>query len=351
MKSVLSLYNKLWQRIIESTSVDPNVIRSYRNIYVFIFILLFVPHFSWLANIPDALYNPPRLSIAMFFGGFPNIYILVFFQCLLLISLSLIPFKRLSVTFGLVSFFIIIIFSNIRYSIGKIDHEILLPVALLCFTLGNWKQSKENENYILPIPPETLLAIFIGFGMFTAGFQKALYWIDFDLNYSGFLSWFYPGYYNLGRQALLAPVVFKLPSIIIESLDYFAVAFELSALPVIFFGKKIYWKIWIFIACCFHLAILLFLNISFLMHILVYLPFIIPNRNGLVNDRLNIPKWMIVALGTTQLVLYLGFNSSILGILKIDNSYLSIVLLGITMLVALYSIIVDTKTNIRPKTA
>ena len=57
--------------------------------------------------------------------------------------------------------------------------------------------------------------VLIAFGMFTAGFEKALHWVNFDLSRNGFLSWFYRGYYTLDRKLLLAPVVLKVSTAII----------------------------------------------------------------------------------------------------------------------------------------
>lgn len=336
-----SLYNKTWNNIIESTSVNFNIINYYKEIYLIIFILLFTPNFIWISSVPDALYNPPIFSLAMFFSGFPNIYIVIFFQAFLILSLVLISINRFSFLFGVISFVILIIFYNISFSLGKIDHFILLPLSLFCFSLGNWK--KNNKYFLLPIPPETLLAIFIGFGMFTAGFQKAISWIDFDLKYSGFLSWFYSSYFNHGNNILLANLVFKLPNIIIELFDYLAVFFELSALPIILFSRKIYWKFWLLAACCFHLLNILFFNIAFTFHILVYLSFLLPNHKIYVKNWSKISKWILTILGLSQLILYIRFNSSLIGLLKINYIYLSLILWSLMIFVAIYSIYIEIK--------
>jgi hypothetical protein len=66
--------------------------------------------------------------------------------------------------------------------------------------------------------------LFIAFGMFTAGLEKALHWINFDFSTSGFLSWFYPGYFTLDRKLLLAPAVLKVPPYLFKILDFLAVA-------------------------------------------------------------------------------------------------------------------------------
>ena len=115
--------------------------------------------------------------------------------------------------------------NSFKFSFGKIDHPIMFPVFILGLSFSNWgtyyalipdkKISIKMQRRILAI-----LAVLLCFGMFTAGFEKALYWIDFNLEKGGFLHWFYSGYFNLERQYLLAPFVLKVPPKIFEIFDY-----------------------------------------------------------------------------------------------------------------------------------
>jgi len=73
-----------------------------------------------------------------------------------------------------------------------------------------------------------IFACLIAFGLFTAGLEKAYVWLDGDLGTSGFMSWFVSGYFDLGRNFLLAPQVLKIDSRLFELADYTAVLFELT---------------------------------------------------------------------------------------------------------------------------
>ena len=107
----------------------------------------------------------------------------------------------------------------------------------------------------------------------TAGFGKALNWIDLNLTTSGFLSWFYSGYFNHGRDRLLAPLVLKISEPLVwELIDTLAVVFELGALLAILSRQR--WYAWLTTACIFHLANCLLLNIDFEMNAIVYLAFV-----------------------------------------------------------------------------
>lgn len=152
----------------------------------------------------------------------------------------------------------------------------------LVFTLGlsftNWgvtnalipdrRVDEISQKRILAI-----LAVVLCFGMFTAGFEKALYWVDFDFGTGGFLRWFYSGFFTHGRDRLLAPVVMSLPPQTFELADYFAVIFELTPLVALLAGRK-WWLVWLLVASTFHLANTLLLNISFTAHAPVYLSFV-----------------------------------------------------------------------------
>ena len=349
MVGKINLYNFFWERIIKSSSIDQEVSSSYNKVFIIILILFFFPDSIWLSELPNALYNPPKLSIAVFFSGFPNYTILLISHILLVLSLILIGIDKFKVGLGILSFILIIFISNFRYGFGKIDHEILLPITLLCFSLGNWKCDKENINHFLPIPPETLLALFISFGMFTAGIQKLFSWIDFDTQYSGFLYWFNSGYYNLGRTNFLAPLVLKMPPLIIELFDYLAVIFELSPLFILTLGKKIYWKLWIVSACFFHFNTLLLLNINFTTHILVYLPYIIPLslihffKKNTTPHGVNIS---IIIIGSFQILSLILANKSLLNFLIADkklNLYFALILWFLIILVGIYSMVTNSK--------
>ncbi|MEM1309666.1 MAG: hypothetical protein AAGF98_09325, partial [Cyanobacteria bacterium P01_H01_bin.153] len=114
-----------------------------------------------------------------------------------------------------------------------------------------------------------VLACILSFGMFTAGYEKYQNWLDFDLGTNGVLSWFYPGYFNLDSQFLMADLVFKIPFWLLELMDYSAVLLELTPFLCLIAGAR-FWKAWLLTACMFHLANLLILNIPFGHHIPVY---------------------------------------------------------------------------------
>ncbi|UKN00338.1 hypothetical protein K6119_11390 [Paracrocinitomix mangrovi] len=343
-----NLYNKLWTNIINNTSNDPIAIHNYRYIFIFIFVFYFIPTDTlWITDAPDALYNPPKLSIGSFFSGFPSYTVLFIINVLIVVGLFMISLNKYSNIAGIITFLLIIINLNFKYSLGKIDHDILLYLTLLCFSLCNWRFDVSKENKILPIPPETLLAIFIAFGMFTAGIQKATNWIDFDMQKSGFLAWFNSGYYNQNRTLFLASMIPKLPMVVIELMDYFTVIFELAPFPILLFGSKKLWKMWLITACLFHIGVILFLNITFVPHILVYLPFLIPAKFFTNFGKIG-KSVFISAIGICGIIqIYLMTNSTTI-MREIIGSrsillIVSLVLLSSVVVIGIYSMYLDSK--------
>ena len=267
-----------WQRLEETCNNDARSLGLFRIFWGW-FILLFVaPYSSFVSQVPQAFYNPPILSLANLFAGFPPYWLmlgadLVKIWLVVLITVG-IKTRWCTITFCLLTF----LSHSFLYSFGKIDHDVVLWAVTLCLAFTDWGvyYALIPDRRTDPKVTRRALAtagVVIAFGFFTAGFEKALRWVNLDLSTGGFLSWFYPLYYLLDRKFLLAPLVFRIPAQSFKILDYTAVAFELSPFLFLFAGRTA-WRVWLLVATCFHLANALLLNIPFYVHVLVYLPFI-----------------------------------------------------------------------------
>jgi hypothetical protein len=267
-----------WQRLEETCSNDVHSLGLFRIIWGLYILLFYAPYSAFVGQVPQAFYSPPILSAAFLFPGFPPYWLmlagdLVRIWLVVLITLG-INTRASTIGLCLLNF----ILTNFVYSFGKIDHDTLLWAVALCLAFTDWgvPYALVPDRRINPKVAARSLAtvgVLISFAMFSAGFDKALHWINADLSTSGFLSWFYSGYYTLERTFLLAPLVLKIPPQFIKILDYAAVAFELS--PFLFLlGGRAAWRAWLLVATCFHLANALLLNIPFHIHLLVYLPFV-----------------------------------------------------------------------------
>lgn len=345
IERILNIHKLLWERCIDSSQLSDKHISSLLKLLVISFVLLFLPNAIWISSLPQGLFNPPTLSIAYLFNDFPNYLISLIIHIAIIVSLVLIGVNYKRRLFAIVFFSFYIILMNFKYSLGKIDHNILLPITILCFSLTGWKSydTKGKDTIITSgVPASTLLAIFICFGMFTAGLGKAVNWLDFNTSTNGFLNWFNYGYYNLDRTLFLSDYTYELPKTAFEFIDYAAVFIELTPFLFLLAGKQ-YWRFWLLLASCFHVLNILILNIPFLSHSLVFLVFLTPIF--LIKWIGKIPKnyynLSLIVVSVIQLYTLIEFNTTLLDLFFTDlrvfllfclATWLLTILCGIQML-------------------
>ena len=282
--------NFLWHRVEKSANNDNNSLSKLRVFYG-IFILVFIKlNFTWIGEIPQGLFSPRLLSLSVFFNGFPHYNFMLVVEMLLIVLGFCLLLGIKSRWVGIAFVIVYIIGNSFHFSLGKISHG---SVMFLTFVLGLSFTNWGVDDAIIPDRPVSrsvekrvlaILAVVLCFGMFTAGLEKAINWVDFDLNTGGFLSWFYKGYYTQGRDRFLAPLILQLPPQMFEIADYLAVVFELSPLLALLSDRK-WWLCWLMVACTFHLANTLLLNINFIAHAPVYLTFVSLHFGKLKNQQ------------------------------------------------------------------
>jgi hypothetical protein len=267
-----------WQRLEDTCSNDARSLGLFRIFWGPYILLFCAPYSAFVGQVPQSFYNPPVLSLAFLFAGFPPYWLMLAGDLVRIWLVVLITIGVKTRVCTIVLCLLTFILTNFVYSFGKINHDTLVWAVALCLAFTDWgvPYALVPDRRINPKVAARALAtagVLIAFAMFTAGLDKARHWINFDLSTSGFLSWFYGGYYTLDRKLLLAPVVLKFPSWLLKILDYAAVAFELSPFFFLLAGRAA-WRAWLLVASCFHLANALLLNIPFLAHVIVYLPFV-----------------------------------------------------------------------------
>ncbi|MFC6858210.1 hypothetical protein [Zunongwangia atlantica] len=263
---------KIYRIIGRNSLVSDNFLAIYRiylGFHLGYFAIFQTP--KHLGSLPNSFFQPSIFSIAQFFDNFPNpIFFLccqiILFTCSFLIILGF--YCKISFLF---SSCILVMLNSLIFSLGKIDHNIMFLFLIFIFTFLD----SENEYSLKPSLKFNrnnffcgILALVLSFGLFTAGFEKALNWIDFDLNTSGVLSWHLQNYYINDRTNLLASYFPLIPPILMEIVDYTAAIFEISALAFLIKGKKT-WNYYLILLSVFHLLNTVFLNISFTAHIYV----------------------------------------------------------------------------------
>lgn len=272
-----------WSRVTESTKMPLNSLVVLRIFSGLFFLIIYSPFFSWLGEVPQAFFFPPMISLANLFSGFPPAYF--FYTLDILVTLALLGLTlgyRAKVS-GIVASTLLFIGFNWKFSMGKIDHNILLLAFLVLMSFSGWG----TKAALVPDSPEpegrkekatSLLAVLLCFGMFSAGFLKAYVWIDFDPTMNGFLRWYYSGLYGKDTDYFFIDYLQELPFWWLDLMDYGGVLFELSPFLFLLFGRKS-WRLWLFGVTLFHLTNLLILNIPFTPSFIIYLTFL--NLEGL----------------------------------------------------------------------
>jgi hypothetical protein len=165
--------------------------------------------------------------------------------------------------------------NHLRYSFGKIDHDILLVLLPPVMSFSAWGSCYSVDSRRLTAssaPPRArsisehwpiaFMALLLSLGFLTAGVPKAMTWVDFDLSTSGTEAWVERGFYISGRSELLLPYLIHLECPLIwELMDYSVVVFELSFLLLLWHPR--WWQRVVAVACLFHAANAFTLNISF----------------------------------------------------------------------------------------
>ena len=256
---------------------------GFMRIVLSLFLLFFLipgegrEHFLFLSNLPSDFYAAPPGPM-MLLDQFPPFgFILTLYTiCTISIVFMLIGYntKVVSIIAGIT----ILLLQGVIFSVGKINHEILLASVPIIMAFSNWGaafsiDSRREDNAIdVQSWPLTFVAVLIGFMMFTAGFPKILGgWLDFSTQATqGHLL---NQYYVRGRQDLLAGAAVNFQNTLFwELLDWGTVLFEIGFLIAIF--KKRWFQIFISFAVLFHLSTMLFLNIAFLPNFLAYAIFL-----------------------------------------------------------------------------
>lgn len=328
----------------QATRIDALSLCLFRVVFGLFTLFLRWPSFRWLSTVPDAFYNPPIFSLSSFFSGFPHAFVFYSLDCCLsvfIVALLIGLFTRFATVALLIT---LIVANSFQYSLGKIDHGgVLYLCVLLIMSFQDWgryfsvdallfRERNVPQDSSRPHKNLYFLALLIAFSFFTAGFGKALAWVDFDLSTSGFLSWLYSGYFSYGRTHLLAPFIvgLELP-LLWELIDYSAVLFELGFLLAMFWRRA--WYVWLALGCFFHLSNSLLLNIPFNTNAIAYLAFIPWSQIGLFGHgsfhTFRRWIWLLLFLSATALVLSLSLGNSFSGLAYSLGEWFSIPTLGL----------------------
>jgi|AntRauTorckE6833_2_1112554.scaffolds.fasta_scaffold01300_5 hypothetical protein len=356
----------------------------FRMAYALYFLILGVPLFFWIGNNPDILFDPPNYSLANFFNGFPPTEVLVLIDVLTIILFVFLFFGFKTSWTSIFLTLLLITGFSFKYSFGKIDHNIIFVILPLVMSQSGWGRklsldsisqnvnSRSSSKKISNGFPIFIMALFIGFGYFSAGLVKAPGWLSLDLNSHGVRSWVMNAYFISDKPALLLPYLIEITNPYFwKLLDITAVIFELSFLIAVF--NKQWFKLFIGFGVIFHFANTLMIYIPFISMIVVYLLFIEWENfvKPAITDRIKKlikVRYMIVMIVfylTIYVLLFINNSDTFLGHLSIAELSLSFfieheklwidhIVMSLALLVVLYFgyqkfMVYEKESNIKKK--
>lgn len=315
--------------IFDSFIVTPEGLGLYRIAFAAFALLLLTPGHSALidfaaaATLPDAFFHPPPGPM-MLFSGFPPRLIVDAIELLLTLSLVALLLGYRTRLASLATGGFMLLGYGFAFSTGKVNHVMLFVLLPLVMAASNWGAAYSLDARRTPRSartvhswPLTMMALLVGFAMFTAGFSKLLGgWLDPATQATQ--HHFIKHFFIRGRQDLLAPIFTSVDyPLFWEALDVATVLFEVGFLVAAF--HPVTTRLFAACAVLFHFSTMMMLNISFLVHLPVYAVFINWSRiaqtlsvdPGMFFERLNRPPLMLL-LGTGAAGLLYAFGSPIM---------------------------------------
>lgn len=293
MKETASKPFENW--IFNSYQVSSEGLGLYRIIASLFILFFLIPgsgfdHYRFLSTLPADFYNPPPGPMMLFdhFPPFAVFQVLYAITVLSVLSL-LVGYKTRFVS--ILAGISILVLQGLIYSIGKVNHEILVPLVPILMAFSNWGGSFSidslNPDKVKHKPeswPLVLLSLFIGFMMFTSGWPKILGgWLDPSTHAvkAHLLNQFFVN----DREAYLAGFAVQINyGILWECLDWGTIIFEIGFLIAVFKSK--WFRLFLVLAVLFHFSTKMLLNISFLPNFLAYAVYLKWDKIYLKNEEL-----------------------------------------------------------------
>ena len=278
---------------------------------------LVYPRYVWLTTFPSSFYAPP-LGLGIFFSGLPPSWMLwALLAAAVTLTLALLVGWHTRLV-GLALAAVLLVGNTFEYALGKINHDILLLVVLVTMSFSGWGRrfSVDERRSVGMAPaaawPVALLALVVGFAMFSAGLPKAMAgWLDPRTQSAEYH--LLVNYYVFERPTVVGRLALDhVPTAGWEALDWATVGLELSFLPAAFSRRAT-------LAVCglavlFHAVIHATMEISFSTNLLAYAMFVDwaagPSRSRLdgVWSGLAVLSrargWQILAAGIVASLLY-----------------------------------------------
>jgi predicted DCC family thiol-disulfide oxidoreductase YuxK len=287
-----------FDRWVNEGAFTRTALARYRVVYATV-VLLLLPDFSWLAAFPDAMFDPPP-GMMRLADGFPPEAVLWGLEAVVAACLVAVLIGWRTRVASLLLVPVAMVGYGYTYSLGKLDHDILLLLVPPALALAGWGDrmsvdALRRRRRGLPVAPERaeqwplrLLALLVGLAYVTAALPKLLSgWLDPATQVVRGVE--LRQYFVDGETDYLAHLFAGLDNPVFwELLDVTTIVFEACmVLAVLSWAGT---RLWFAIAAVFHFSVLLMLNIPFWHNTLVYGFVVAWDRLRL--PRATLPGWL-----------------------------------------------------------
>lgn len=274
-----SLSGRLDRWMFSAFELSPRGAAVYRMLFAAGLLLAIKPPvWTFIADYPDSFFSPPFGVTFFFFTGFPPA---LYFQALNVVLV----FAAVALFFGWhtraasLALAASIFAGNMwSYSFGKINHDILFIVVPLVMAFSGWGDALSVDATRRTAPPRTnawplaLLALLVGFAMFTAGWTKAVTgWLDPTTHATH--GQLIMNYFIQNRTDGLSSLALGVEAPWFwELLDQSTVVLECALLPAVL--SRAAFRVNLALLTFFHVSVMLVLRIEFPANLLGYAAFV-----------------------------------------------------------------------------
>lgn len=247
---------------------------------VFMLAILGMPQLTYLAELPDMFFHPPRISIGVLANGYPDYFFLKVLGLLTVAAYLCILFGYRTRTASVMGAMLAVFGKSFIYSTGQINHDFMVWMVPIAGAFANWgaAYSLDSQNKPAGDRPEVqnwpimILVIAFSFALALSGYQKYLGgWANPDM--LAVNQWFIRNHIVIQREYLLGPLFLTFENYLFwKSLDYLTLIFEIGILAGIIFPRV--FRIFLLFTVGFHTANLLLLNIDFSFNFAFYALFL-----------------------------------------------------------------------------
>jgi predicted DCC family thiol-disulfide oxidoreductase YuxK len=275
------------------------------------------PRYVWLAGFPSSFYAPP-LGLGVFFRRLPPSWLLwLLLVAAISLTLALLVGWHTRAS-GLALVGVTLVGNTFEYALGKINHDILALMIVLTMSFSGWgrRYSVDARRGAIGSSPTgwplAMLALLVGFAMFSAGLPKALSgWLDPRTHSAQ--AHLLNNYYVFERPTLAGRLALDYaPAFAWEALDWATVVLELAFLPAALSRRAMLAVGGL--AAFFHAGIHFTMGISFHLNVLAYGMFVDWEgmlKRGAPGEALDslaalarVPAWSVLPAGVALTAFY-----------------------------------------------